>query len=368
MMGRGTAIRHPALRMACLAACLAALRPTALPATESGWSLELLASDDISLVEGASYLSFTEGEWKSVLSYRRLGYWIDYQPPAGALTGGASEREETKDSLRLALQMPAGEGLSLHGEFGGYVGYSDFQSLWIDEYYHQLFEGYPGYETSQPMGWDYLVGVRWDYLPTSAFVKLSLFGGHDRMPPAWEPVIGGDLVSKGSSIESTGARLELENALSRRFRTHNRLTMLDATAREPRWSFESMNHYALSESWVVKGTAGGSLEDPDFEALWASLAIERDHRRTWFYGIGARFYTDSGETEDLALYGTSAPPATTVSVSGTLRWIQGGHQASLGIGPCWTRYDEDPGNASPVAGLYTDRTWLSLQAAWSFQF
>ncbi len=337
-------------------------------APEAGFNLEALASDDIKLIESAAYLHFSEGNYETVLSYQHSVYGIDYRPPANAPIGQANEREASKDALHFATQGPAGEDLEWLVEGGGYIGSSDYKSLWVAEYYRQLFKDYAGYREHRPMGLNYLLGLRWDYLPSSAFMKISVFGGHDRVSPRWDPILGQGLSSSRTSVDSIGGRIELENVLTRRFRTHNRLTVIENSDRSPRWSFESLNNYALLDSWVLKGTVGSALESPDYHAFWTTATVEWDYRQTWFVGLNARFYQDSGETNELTHYGINAPPATTFGVSAAVRWISGANQASLGVGPYWTRYDPESGDSSPVSVLYSDRAWLWLQAAWSYQF
>jgi hypothetical protein len=334
---------------------------------ETGVNLETMASDDIILTDCLAYLLYSKGEHETVLSYKHADFWIDYRPAEAALIGDSNNRHESKDSLRLAYQGPLGDDLLWLAEGGGYLGFDDFQSVWIDEYYRQTFKDYAGYEEGDPKGVDGLLGLRWDYLQTSGFAKFSVFAGHDRISPQWDPVIGQGLVSSRSSFDSVGGRIELENVLTRRFRTHNQLTMSDISERAPRWSFETMDNFALTDSWVLKGTMGCAFENPDFHAFWTTAVAEWDFQKKWFVGLNARFYQDSGETNDLILYGVDAPPATTFGVSATLRWIDGPNQASCGIGPYWSRYD-DQDKTSPVAELFTDRSWLWIQFAWSRQF
>ena len=334
---------------------------------ESGINLEGLASDDIVLSDSLVYLRYRKLDTEALISFKHARHWIDYRPPDSSLVGEARDRDATKNSLRLSAQGRLRDDLLWLFEGGGYAGFVDYQSLWIDEYFRQQFAGYPGYEETDPMGADALIGVRWDYLKESGFFQFSLFGGGDRITPQWEADVGKPLTSTDSSVQFIGTRLELENVLSTRLRTHNSLSMVDNSERSPRWSFETMNNYALTDSWVLKGTMGAAVENPDFHAFWTTLAAEWDHQQTWFLGLNFRFYTDSGELDGFSTYGVAAPPATTFGTSATLRWIQGEQQASFGIGPYWTRYDQAD-NTSPVSVLFEDRSWLSVQAAWSCRF
>lgn len=354
-------------RKRCLTLILTLLPFTAIRAElpELGTNLEVLAAKDVFLADTLIYLLLPSGEQKTVLSYKHTDNWIDYSPP-NSIFGDSVERYSEKDSLHLAAQGPLANDFLWLAEGGGYLGYSDFKSLWIDEYYRQLFEGYPGYKKGNPMGTDALLGLRWDYLQVSGFMKFSIFGALDRVSPQWDPIIGKGLTSSRTSLNSKGCRLELENVLSHRFRTHNSLTVSDSTDRSPRWSLETMDNYALSDSWVVRGTMGGAFENPDFHAFWTTAAVEWDYQQKWFLGLNARIYGDSGDTNDLITYGVNAPSATAYALTASLRCIEGPNQASIGIGPYWTRYHAD--KTSPVTKLYADRSWLWLQLAWSHQF
>ena len=336
-------------------------------APDAGLNLESLVSDDVKLANCLAYLVFSKDDYETVLSYQHADYWIDFRPAESMLIGEPNDRHASKDALRLASQGPLGKDLLWLAEGGGYLGFDDYQALWVDEYYRQLFKDYQGYEAGDPMGADGILGLRWDYLQTSGFAKFSIFGSHDRISPQWEPVIGQGLTHTRTSLDSTGGRVEFENVLTRRLRTHNSVTVSDTTARQPRWSLETMDNFALSDSCVIRGTMGYSFEDPDFDAFWTTAAIEWDFQRKWFVGLNARFYQDSGETDSLVLHGVTAPPATTFGVAASVRWIDGPNQASFAIGPYWTRYDHED-QTSPVAPLHSDRSWLWFQAAWSHQF
>ena len=350
----------------CLMACLI-LPSRAFPDVESGINLEAMASDDIALDDIGIYLLLEKSDYRTVATYNHSDYWIDYRPPAAALVGMNADRYTSTNALRIATQGPLGEDLLWFAECGGYVGFADYQSLWIDEYYRQNFESYPGYEDSDPMGVDGVLALRWDYLQTSGFFKASVFGGTDRIPPQWEADIGKPLTSTDATVQLIGTRLELENVLTTRLRTHNSLTVVSHTSRSPRWSLETMDNYALTDSWVLRGTLGASLENPDFRAGWATLSAEWDSRQTWFLGLNLRYYSDSGDTNDLTYYGVTAPPATTFGANVSVRWSDGPRQASLSLGPYWTNYEQKE-NTSPVSVLFEDRSWMWLQAAWSYRF
>ena len=345
----------------------AILNTVATAAPEAGLSVETLASDDIVLADCLAYLSFSKGESDTVLSYKHADYWIDFRPAESLLLGEESSPHGSKDALRLASQGVIGKDLLWLAEGGGYLGFSNYQALWVDEYYRQLFEKSPGYKVVDPMGADGLVGLRWDYLQTSGFAKVSGFGSRDRVSPQWSPVIGKSLSRTPTAIDSAGGRIEFENVLTRFLRTHNSVTVSNATGRKPRWSLETMENFAVSDSCVIRTTGGYAFEAPDFDAFWTTAAVEWDFQRQWFVGLNARFYQDSGEINNLVSYGVAAPPATTFGMAASVRWVEGPNQASLGIGPYWTRFhDED--KTSPVAPLHSDRLWLWFQFAWSHQF
>jgi hypothetical protein len=346
---------------------LVILNSVATAAPEAGLSVETLVSDDVVLADYLAYLTLSKGKSDTVLSYKHADYWIDFRPAESLLIGEKSGIYASKDALHLASQGEIGKDLLWLVEGGGYLGFSNYQALWVDEYYRQLFENSPGYQEADPMGVDGALSLRWDYLQTSGFAKFSTFGSHDRISPQWIPVIGKSLSHTRTAIDSMGGRIEFENVLTRRLRTHNSVTVSDATARKPRWSLETMENLALSDSCVVRSTSGYAFEAPDFDAFWTTAAVEWDFQRQWFVGLNTRFYQDSGEVNNLASYGVAAPPATTFGMAVSVRWVEGPNQASLGIGPYWTRF-HDKNETSPVAPLHSDRSWLWFQAAWSHQF
>ena len=65
-------------------------------------------------------------------------------------------------------------------------GFTDFRSLWIDEYYRQLFAPMAGYGAAVPRGYNGGVGLRWDHVPGTGFLEFSAGWQTDQVSPAYD--------------------------------------------------------------------------------------------------------------------------------------------------------------------------------------
>ncbi|MDD4019074.1 MAG: hypothetical protein PHV28_14160, partial [Kiritimatiellae bacterium] len=203
-------------------------------------------------------------------------------------------------------------------------------------------------------------------LPDAGFAEAGMSYQYDRVSPGYEG--GPPLVRLRDTYETVSGHLSFENVLTRRLRTLVEGRIDDTTEREKRVTLQSALNYALAEDWVVRLAVGYANEEPHFSAKTTSAVLERDWHDTWFVSVFGRYYEDTSEIENGIANDAAAPPLKTYQVGLGVR--RKGYRSTIkfDIGPCFSRYDLQPKRNTDFDQLYKDRDWLSLQAAFQYQF
>ena len=292
---------------------------------------------------------------------------MDYIPSAANLIGVPADL----DSNRTSWQFTWREGLEDRWRWnlsaGGYEGFTDYRSLWLEEYYRQLFSGVIGYRPADVGGANASIGGTYEYLPQCGMINWSLAFQTDDASPAYEKPIGGNLIRGVSSYETWRFGLGSEHVLSPTARFKQDAAAFQTTARDWRYVYRGETVWALADEWSLRSAMEGSLEG-DFHSAAASLMMERDWDARWFLGIQARVYRDNGQVIDPQIVSSSSPPLDSLQMQLTLR--HEGEQIvwRFAVGPYLTEYGAiGPGNRT-FDTLYRDRDWLSMQAACTWRF
>jgi hypothetical protein len=251
---------------------------------------------------------------------------------------------------------------------GGYRGFTDYRSIWLDEYYRQLFSGVPGYAAVSPRGWNALVGGRWTYVPGTAILQLTVLRQNDVVSPGYEPQIGLPLLRGLERLRTTAVRVSTENVVSPTVRTLLEFGLTNTTGRVTRLSVQESVNWAVTETLTLRTKASAVREGDWFHAETASVGLERDWDARWFLGLAVRGYSDSGEVIDPIIVSSAAPALRTLDIPASVRW-QGSRAAfSLEAGPYRTRYDAVPLGSSQFARIYGSRNWSHIEGTVSWRF
>jgi hypothetical protein len=230
---------------------------------------------------------------------------LDYQPAAFDFLGFATGLDELRWAGALAGEKDIIPSLTLFVAGGLYDGFSDYRSLWLNEYYRQQFAALPGYVAATPRGEQVSGSVRWEYLPAAGYLQADVGYFHDEIAPGYE--IDFDGLRRGRpDLYTTAYRLAFENIVARRIRVKNEFRIGDTTNRELRYSYQGSLNLALGERWVIRLYGGYTEESPTFTAWYAGGAAEVELAGGWLLGISGRYYSDTGEIED-ALFSSAAP-------------------------------------------------------------
>jgi len=258
------------------------------------------------------------------------------------------------------------ETLTLKMNGGTYDGFQTYRALWMDEYNRLKFGNHAGYRDADPWGYNASPSLRWEYLPGAGFADAGVSYQYDSVSPGYEG--GPPLVRLRDTYETVSGHLSSENVLTRRLRTMVGGRIDDTTEREKRVTLQGAVNYALAEDWVVRLAVGYAKEEPHFSAKSASAVLERDWHGTWFVSVFGRYYEDTSEIDYGIANDAAAPPLKTYQAGLGVRRKGNRSTIKLDIGPCFSRYELHPKRNTDFDQLYKDRDWLSLQAAFQYQF
>jgi len=305
-------------------------------------------------------------EFSLAASYRPTR--MDFNETLGL--GRYKRLEEDRYGLQGSVSSDLNDTLTLKMDGGAYDGFQTYRALWMDEYNRLKFgDRYilgGGYRSADPWGYNASPSLRWEYLPDAGFADAGVSYQHDRVSPGYEG--GPPVVRMRDTYETVSSYLSFENVLTRRLRTMVGGRIDDTTEREKRVTLQSALNYALAEDWVVRLAVGYAKENPQFSAKSASAVLERDWHGTWFFSVFGRYYEDTGEVDYGIANEAAAPPLKTYQAGLGMRRKGTRSTIKFDIGPCFSRYEPHPERNTDFDQLYKDRDWLSLQAAFQYQF
>ena len=338
-----------------------------------GWSFStrldaegsVLWADGILLDEYSIGIRLTSEPIDFGLTITRSSYDVDYEPNVFGAPTSLSE-----DSYAYALDTRVGlaTNWNLLGSVAYYDGYTDYRSLWINEYFSQLFGEVPGYIEAAPKGSSLSLGLEWEYVPVVAKVRLTGGYGKDTIAPASEFGENGFERSR-PDLYTRFLQLQTENVLSPRVVVQNTFQFTDTTSRAKRWSGQTAWNIALAEDWFLRLNAGGALEQPNFDAYYFGSSLEYRFADNWFFRLNGRYYEDTGEIENsLGGFTSSAPSLKSVELGAGIRW-QGVHNAvNLYVGYYQTEYAPLAEDNIFLENLYNDRRWGLVQLTYTYTF
>lgn len=332
--------------------------------------VEHLTASDVALTQGGLVYGFRSSNRDMSLNLAFNHMDVEFTSP-DFLTRPASVTEG-QWSVQAALRQVLGTRSLVLISGGYYDGFTDFRSAWLHEYYRQRYSTV-GYNLADPSGNNVSAGFRFEAVPGSAFVQLNVGRFVDRIAPSAEFVIDPAtfrtrLIRGSEHLVSTTVSLSAENVLTSRLRSLFDVRLTDTSGRDLRTSARISLNAALGERWIWRGTIGGTMEDPEFEAGFASTGIEYAVRPDLHLRTAVRVYRDTGEIQN-SIPLSSAPPGLDSYHFGLgIRHVGERFGFNLFGGPVITRYGGNTSGTRFFEPLYSDRDWWLIQAAFSAGF
>lgn len=329
---------------------------------------DVLWSNDVLLTDTTATHVFARGgtEFRTAYSLGTLD--LDYDPAEEAFVFWRQpvSLSDRRHALQEMIQHTLSPSITLNSAFGGYDGYQDYRSLWLNEFYRQEYP--EGYSEAKPHGVNLGVGVRWEVSPTTSFIQFDYAWQADSIAPGYEKKPFKPLAQGRDELYTHTAALTLENILSPSLRSQLSGYASDTTGREMRYGGRLSLNWALAEHWVLRSSIGYSQEEPQFDAWFMDETIEADIDGRWFFSLSGRCYRDTGEIDDSLLLSSAAPELETRYVGLGMRW-QGVNSALRFSGGAYsTRYGALGLFTEPFHNLYRDRSWGIVQMAFTHQF
>src|SRR6185503_10816311 len=198
-----------------------------VPATRWGGDLiqtaefaaELLNTDDVHLSSFRISARHVGARWEGQITATSQLYDLEYQPDI--LIPGLFfpvNLSETYWAGQLALKGDLAPGWKWLANGGYYDGFADYKSIWLEEFYRQSFSALPGYEETDPWGFNVSGGTRWEYLPTAGFAQAEVAYQRDAVSPSYDKPVFEPLIRGLDLIETWIGRVSSENVLTRRLR------------------------------------------------------------------------------------------------------------------------------------------------------
>ena len=323
---------------------------------------ETLVSRDVIIGDVSAALRWREVNWDLEVLATRADIGVDYQNAAFVdPLGFATDLDAARHAIQLTLRSRTSRRWTLHASGGAYTGYTDYRSLWLNEYYRQRFEPLVGYEEASPAGWNGSAGARWEVRPGHLFLQCDVVFQKDHVAPAFEKIPFKPLIRRQDELDTQGVRIAGEAILSRTLRGMIEAQVLWTTEREPRASVRASANWAASEFWVLHLTAGATVERPNYTSGSAEILAERHWNSGWFAGIGVRYYRDNGQLNQSLPESTASPGLTTYQSNVVVRWQGESWGFKASVGPYLNEYEEVDSPLNPFLHLYRDRSWVAAQ-------
>jgi len=345
----------------------------ALPLRAMDWSSALhelratgegLVASDIRLMSFLGEWSAVAEGWEVELGLGLNDYRLDYAPTILGVPNRLSE-ETWRTSASLTREWSPRWSTTLRGRY--YDGYAEYRSIWIAEFYRQLFGATPQYFGPDPHGGGVGISLSWEYLPNVGRVELAYDYGRDIIAPGWafDPNLGAP-APEPDTLDTHAATVRVEHALAPWLETELLLSARDTTSRDPRYSVR--NAWAAEFGALgLRAGIGYSEEKPGFEAFYGDLLLEWALGGPWAAYTGFRLYTDTGEIENSG-FNALAPELESSEVFVGVRYDDGSLAVNLGLGFLDSDYSTIPPSSAFFGNLYRDREWWSGRISASYQF
>ena len=300
-------------------------------------------------------------KWTFALSYFQTEYGLEYKPFAPL--GGSDKRlEESNHQGSLSIGYTLQNNIETSVSVTSYDGFSDYRSIWIGEYYRQAFNfpgsGYfapdpKGFSISNSWGWDPQIG-------TSLSIDLSY--SEDTITPGW--TFGSPAYDL---LKNRILSIRWEQAINPSLKTETSFYYSDITDREPRLNLQSSWNYALTNEITLGAQLGGSREESDFDSFYGGLSVTYEVNDYLSLKFNGRLYSDSGEIETSG-FNSAAPGINTAEIGISALIEHGDHAFQLGISSFTNNYKDTDSDNEFFTNLYDDRDWITIRAAYTFEF
>lgn len=327
-----------------------------------------LSAPDIAINNSSITGQFPIGQVEVSVGISRNDSQVDYQPSGLDLVGVAYRRNEAMNQVSLNGSWEFDQRFTGLLSLARYEGFTDYKSVWIDEFYNQQFSLFPNFRDVTPRGHSISLGGRWEYIPGLATFDVVVGYQYDRISPAYEAIPFEPLQVGLIDLDTASLRLVFENVLTPRVRVKQQFQLVDTTARDIRASYFGTANIAVDDDWVLRIDLGATVESPGFDSFQSAVSLEYDIDERWFFHGFFRRYNDSGEIVDPTIISTAAPALDTELFGIGVTWVKDRWSFHVSLGDYDTQYDDVPSSSFQFENLYLDREWDFFRTQLSVTF
>jgi hypothetical protein len=334
------------------------------------FNTDVLSASDLTLSDGSIAYRADNGRYGLGLSINHGYMDLDYHPnPVADLIGQSKNLSKNRIGGQLFFNIPISKKVRWRLGAGFYDGYTNFRSLWLNEYYRQQFSNLKGYQVAEPNGVNGLTGLRWEYLPATGVAELNLGYQVDQISPGYDRPLFQPLDRGRDRLKTGGLNISIEQVINPKLRGRLQYGLTDTTIRSLRMAAQVSLNYSIAESWVIRGSIAQTSEQDGFRSHSIEGMIEHDWSNRWFLGLGARSYRDNGDIENsLFVVSTAAPDLKSSQAFVSLKWTNEKTSLRIEAGPYFTDYAAPDSIVAPFAFLYTDRNFFRAGFSYTYSF
>ena len=335
---------------------------------QSDFAFEGMLSSDLALWDLMAGASLEQPSWTGRVRLGGSGIAADYVPGPDEFWARANSLAELRSTGQMEYRLRRPEHFTWLFSGGAYQGFSDYRSMWLNEYYRQKWSSFPEYKIADPWGANVAGGIRWEWLPSTGFLQAQAMYQCDEVAPGYTKIPFGPLVRRRAFLETISGQLNSEIALHRRIRMLNAIQVTATTERDIRFSLQNSLYCAIAEHWTLHPELASTWETPDFYSGSLGIAVDYDWASHWFLGLFARYYQDNGQPNQSLPESEASPPLKTIASGINLRWQGEKVGLKLMMGPYLSFYETSGSPPTTYPNLYRDRNWLYIQCAMDYRF
>lgn len=353
-------------------------------ALEAG--IEFLAADDIEIVDGVLNYHGSLSDWDYIFSVGAGQFNIDYVPSnSSPFFHFAEKLEENRVSGQIELTRELENYRELSLTVAGYDGFTNYRSIWINNWYQQNFDGFEELEEPNPYGYSATGRYQWDYAPSVGVLRAQFTLARDRIAPGYDSgAANGGIEPLRDTLNTLAWSVSSENIINARVRTLVEYQLTNQSERELRHSLIGRAHFNLTTDWYLQTSIGYTFEpggDPvfnsvsqelinlsDFQSSWGTASLLWEFSPNLTFDLSARYYEDNGEVETATGFSSAAPDLVSQSAQIGFRYQFQAHALRLSLGWINTDYEEVDRFNADFEGLYRDRDFLNTSISYRINF
>ena len=304
------------------------------------------------------------------LSFSRTLYDIDVAGPGLSIFGFT--RREATSNVALSLGQDWSESLATTLTLSGHEGFTNFRSIWLDEFFAQSTVGaFPGFEPGDPSGLSISLGSTYTFPNEVDSINVSLSYSTDRIAPGqaieFVPGVGAGILRGDDVLDTWAANVTGNFYITNRI-TSQLLARASLTGvREVRTQLRANAAWQILQDLTLRGELGFANEEPEFEAFFGGITLSYQIIDPLTFSVGYRLYSDTGEITT-ANFNSAAPPLDSKELSASLLWVKGPHALSGSVAYFETDFDPVSGVNASFGQLFADRDFIAIRTAYTYQF